>query len=396
LNGGSTFIEDLFKLNLSFLEDAIEESVIPALKKRIDDALAYLVKKLGSPWLAFDECHVPDIHFQGLLFHSDYKKRLTEVTVRLVRVCSVMLRTIQSSLQKDELLSWQQYEQYRTEIRVAPKGYPYKASTSLFSAFRWIAEELLTKQQIMSIFATTHNSCWDTILNDSLYSGDKPKIWPFSALYRLQLKDIRTVLRDFYQVPQNLIDEVPQELLHIWEGRPGFLLDIACSCFTSKTWTASSLKGALTEAKAAALDIIKGKIQDLQSSRSGNSDALLRYFIAMHNGDVRDQQLVDKLVEAGLAIKFNDAAVICENLVFQHLSSMSTTLDQLEEIMVDHCRTDAATLGERAVALQLLQFTGSVAELLKKWCVKLPEFLQQVLERFHLKFTVSCSYKYVC
>jgi hypothetical protein len=70
------------------------------------------------------------------------------------------------------------YEQIPKTYHAVPNGYPYKAPTSLFSAFRWIAEELLNtaESQTMSIFATTHYSSWKTILDENLYSREKPNI----------------------------------------------------------------------------------------------------------------------------------------------------------------------------------------------------------------------------
>src|SRR5690606_37127910 len=107
------------------------------------------------------------------------------------------------------LFSWQTYEQLpiTTGKSMVPNDYPYHARTSLFSAFQWISEDLLREESVktMSIFVTTHYSCFETILNESIYSRDNAPIKIFTSLYRLTLDDVKDILHDFYGRKKDII-----------------------------------------------------------------------------------------------------------------------------------------------------------------------------------------------
>jgi hypothetical protein len=248
------------------------------------------------------------------------------------------------------LFNWQQYEQYRTTTREAPKDYPYHASTSLFSAFRWISEELLHEVNVnaMSIFATTHYSCWETILNESLYSRDKTHIQAFTTLYRLTLEDVKDILHNFYGIEKDIISQVKTEDLELWTGRPGFLMDIAK--VTLKMNSKDPLEGIQK-----ALEIAMIYMQNLMISAKVDYSWLF-YHLKMHNGVMTDKTKVDHLVKFGVAIKSSSkSGLLCEPMIKKLIYENETDFDPtMEKILVDKMGQNVGELGERAIALQVM------------------------------------------
>lgn len=80
LNGGNTLVQTFFKQRLvEFNEDSFNFSAdLKAKKNAIDNEINRLLLELELPWIAFDECHVPQCHCSGILFHSDYQTRLSQ------------------------------------------------------------------------------------------------------------------------------------------------------------------------------------------------------------------------------------------------------------------------------------------------------------------------------
>lgn len=78
LNGGSDLVKPFFQQRIEKLreEKLTADSDFKLIKKSINEEISTLLHELELPWFAFDECHVPQSHFQGLLFHSDYESRL--------------------------------------------------------------------------------------------------------------------------------------------------------------------------------------------------------------------------------------------------------------------------------------------------------------------------------
>jgi hypothetical protein len=378
LNGGNDLVSSSFKLRVSQINDLQLDFDHDGIKKKINGELQDALQQLGHPWIAFDECHVPQIHCKGIMFHSNYHEK-PEV------------RNMQSGLLTPLVFAWQQYEQFQDTERVAPLGYPYQTTTNLFSVFRWIVEELLILDSpIATIFATTHYSCWQTILNDSLYSRDKPLIKPFSRLHRLSKNDVREILLKFYQIDETLLSEVSNDLLSIWEARPGFLFDIAFSDLHKKYSNLKDLNEALRMAKASALDVVRRNFYNAASSRDMN---ILQLIMVMYNGCTKDSKLIDDLVAAGIAIKTEDSAILCEKLVRDYIIDLLPSgKDNLDATLVGYIGTKYDDLAERSVALQLLRFRGSVKELLtQRWPVlsKLSKNTLDHLDRFKFNFEVS-------
>jgi hypothetical protein len=106
---------------------------------------------------------------------------------------------------------------------------------------------------------------------------------------------------------------------------------------------------------------------------------------------------MDRFVERGIALKrSNTSASICEELVRQQLLSLSTpeSLNQFEQSMVQYLDTDSVALAERAVALQLVKFRGTLKDLLKSWNVSnIPEEALEFFNEFTLNgFTVLLQF----
>ena len=72
INGGNPLIFKIFKKHIDDLKEVNKNNVVE-LSEVIDKDFQTISKELGSPWIAFDECHVPQVHCQGLLFQSNYE-----------------------------------------------------------------------------------------------------------------------------------------------------------------------------------------------------------------------------------------------------------------------------------------------------------------------------------
>jgi hypothetical protein len=88
LNGGNALVNEMLEKHLEDInEDYLvsDESYFEETKLKVKKQLHQQLKDLGdgerSCWIAYDECHVPQHHCQGLLFHSDYIQRLEKATV---------------------------------------------------------------------------------------------------------------------------------------------------------------------------------------------------------------------------------------------------------------------------------------------------------------------------
>jgi hypothetical protein len=144
---------------------------------------------------------MPQREAVGLLFHSDYKERLKE------------------RVSKETLLLWQQYEV--DAIKYAPAGYPYSASTSLFSVFRYLAEIYLKENKQMTFFASTHYNSWISMLDITKYSREKPQFLRRWDLPLLTTKGIKKALGSI-NIPQEWYNNLD---LKIWQGSPGLFYD---------------------------------------------------------------------------------------------------------------------------------------------------------------------------
>ena len=339
INGGNSIVSRIFEKHIETLSIRLNEN-IETISRSIDANLESILQELGSPWLAFDECHVPQVHCIGC--DCNYKDK----------------------------------EQWQQSERITP------SRTNLFSAFRFIAEKLLlSPSSTMSIFATTQYSCWET--NDR---HNKPRIEFFSQLHILSKKDVRQILVDFYSIPEQLLDQAPADLMRIWQARPGFILDIAYPSFRAGILEYSNFYYALEKAKESAINVISCKFLNDLALKDLN---ILHYIIIMHNGTISDATLVNSLVKAGIAIKIAGSAIVCEDLVYTQLQTMlPKSIEKLEETMVSYLGSD---IGERSVALQLVKFKGSVTGLMEAWGVnkQLSEKTKQYLDGFTLDFSVK-------
>ena len=159
-----------------------------------------------SPWWALDECHVPVNIGQGILLHSDYKEQL--------RVCGA-----------DKLYEWHMYEQKPTLGK--PKDYKYQAATTLYSCFRFLAEEYLLKNKQMTFFASTYSSSWVPLLDKSKYSRTKLLIEEICDLptLKLDISKLARIIKHCINKEQNWEDWLQgvSDRITLWNGRPGFL-----------------------------------------------------------------------------------------------------------------------------------------------------------------------------
>ena len=71
MNGGNALVSTIFMKHIDDLK--VTKDNVAELSKVIDNDFQLITKALGSPWLAFDECHVPQVYCHGFLFHSNYK-----------------------------------------------------------------------------------------------------------------------------------------------------------------------------------------------------------------------------------------------------------------------------------------------------------------------------------
>jgi hypothetical protein len=204
LNGGGYIVEDLYRRRLAKLEN-VQHDQVADLKSAAIIEFGELVKELNYPWFALDECHVPDFFCRGILFHSDYE-------------------TVKAT--PEQILQWQRYEQYPQDYRSPPEGYPYSKATTLFFAFRYLIEEFLITNNIMTILASTYFSCWDSLLDKSLYSRDKPDIIAFSDLPLLGHEDVMQLFQSLQIDPAFCADERVMKAALLWEGRPGFFFEL--------------------------------------------------------------------------------------------------------------------------------------------------------------------------
>jgi hypothetical protein len=177
------------------------------------------------------------------------------------------------------------------------------------------------------------------------------------------------------------VDQCTESELLIWAARPGFLFDLGNSCFRSDCFTFSQFKQNLKAAKEKALDSIRKFIL------KDDEILKLRYYLIMHNGHIKNPTEAEHLVAGGWALKNSSSAVVCEELILEHFRSLKSD-GKLEEAMISHYGTEKAALGERAVALQLVNFIGSVKQLLCMWDVKMPQNLLDFFDEFHLEFEV--------
>lgn len=76
LNGGGEMVNLLFKRRLKDLNENLLKKSLRECKDDVECELKVMLNILESPWIAFDECHVPRIDCGGVLFHSDYTNRI--------------------------------------------------------------------------------------------------------------------------------------------------------------------------------------------------------------------------------------------------------------------------------------------------------------------------------
>ncbi len=299
-------------------------------------------------------------------------------------------------MKEQDLLDWQLYEQFRNEYKVQPRGYEYKTSTSLFSGLRWLAEELLNIS-IPVIFATTHYSCWETILNEELYSREKPRIQPFTKLYLLKTEDVRSALQEFYHIDSKLVDGLEDAKLEELCGRPGFLFDCASNCFLPHPTTVDQLYKTLEAVSGRLGEWVTALFKQLNSGNAKEDLKLMHYLLTIHNGFTKHEKIMHNLVAAGIAIRTEGSAFVCEKLVTRYLEQCvnHTNIDKREAAMVAYHGSDYDALAERAIMLRLLKFKGTIADLLiKHWKTKttFPNRVEDMLENFNVNLDGGGSF----
>jgi hypothetical protein len=168
------------------------------LKKVIVASLKDLLKD-EAPWWALDEVHVLAEEAKGFVLHSDYQ-----------------------SYHEEKLFQWHQFE---VSPKTKPKNdYPYKVATSLYSCFRYLAEEMIKDNKQMTFFASTYFSSWVPLLDTTKYSRQKVEIIHKSDLPILKLDEdkLSKLLKEVTSTNIPYEDWI-QEDIEVWNGRPGFL-----------------------------------------------------------------------------------------------------------------------------------------------------------------------------
>ena len=94
LNGGGEIVQKIFEHHVKELEPLMKIEDMPKLKEGAIQKFKDFSAKLGKPWFAIDECHVPTIEFTEVLFHSNYDINL------------------KSGVEPETIFQWQRYEQF--------------------------------------------------------------------------------------------------------------------------------------------------------------------------------------------------------------------------------------------------------------------------------------------
>jgi len=385
------------------IDKLTEEGELESLKKKIANEHKRIVKRLGSPWFAIDECHTAFKIAPGLLFHSDYKR--------------------------EDDLGWQKYELLKSlgcsekeaDVSQHPKEsdikeYPYKTCTSLFSTFRWLAEEFLKDSDVpqLTIFTSTHFRVWKSLLEK--YSRDKPLIERYYQLPELTEDDIlEDVLR--HQPTLSEWKEDLKKLTRFWKGRPGYYCEHLRRRLTGDIQLSSfrEFEEIHSAASTSAFDQLNSFFHEMPktiatpnttfSRESTQLKALLSYAALMKAGSLTGlSRDVSEIVTAGIGrvkqFVFQEkksVALIDEPIVLEYLTTKRLTSPRLiESVILEELRSNQGDLGETAIALQLLIAEGqTLVQLLESWCPSVRQQLNpQLIEwmRFaRLKASTSAS-----
>ena len=353
------------------IDELIEEGKLEDLKKTIADEHKRLVRKLDSPWFAIDECHTAFEIAVGLLFHGDYKDRKC-----------------------DDVLSWQKYEAVTSPVdsnNPKESNYPYKTRTSLFSAFRWLAEEFLKDSELpqLTIFTSTHFRVWEPLLDRSKYSRDKPLIERYYQLPELTEDDILKDVLHHQPALSEWKDDL-KKLTRFWKGRPGYYCEYLRSRLTEGKQLSSFREFETIHAAAStsAFDQLDNFFQDMPKTiatpntmfarDSIQLKALLSYAALMKAGSLTGlSRDVLEIVAAGIgrvkqyafqekkSVVLIDEPIVLEYLPPKHITSPLL----IESVILEELRSNQGDLGETAIALQLIIAQDqTLAKLLESWC----------------------------
>lgn len=288
-------------------------------------------------------------------------------------------------------MSWQLYEQFFAERRELPEGYPYKARTSLFHGFCIVAEGLLKTEKVPFIYATTHCSCWKNTLDENLYSREKPRIIAFSSLYHLDAADVKLALERFFKFDKTLLDQIDTSHFEVFSGRPGFLFDCAFVDRPEKDVSLQDLADILDDSEAHLTEVVADMIRRLTLVVGEGEVCYLQYFSTMHNNVILNEKAIDKLVAAGIAIKEYERAVICEEVIFRYYRKQCRQSDTREKAVIAYSGDDYSSLAQRAIALQILRFGGSVKDLIVTYWQSPTILSQEVLRVLDLYTVAMCN-----
>jgi len=348
LNGGGEFLNKVFQLLLFYNAKAKSLIEVETLGIFVKEKFSALLQQLGCPTFGLDECHVPASDLIGCVFHTDYK---THSNI--------------SPGGPTKVLSWQNYEIRGSLTRDIPDDYPYKASTSLYSVFRYILEELLldNKAPVASVFASTNYLSWSKFLDTSLHSREKLEFIKFWHSHILTQSEINTVLQTMKAAEALLKCDTS-----IWASRPGFFF--ACAY---QTLLSLPIECTLDEANAA-LTLCKGEVFQrlsrmlLEHPQSYKRKVISQYWYCelLQNSQVSEKFRED-LIACGLAVNFtNEKTLICEPMVKRFMETqiiIDTIKDSrwsgIQEVLVETYEGQLPKLFELAMGLQLVNLNSS-------------------------------------
>ncbi|KAL6074521.1 hypothetical protein QOT17_004240 [Balamuthia mandrillaris] len=376
-HGGNKYVNWIFNREVAKVWQDDQEAVSKEIQSRHEK----LTKELSAPTFALDECHVllsQPREAKALLFHSDYKNH-----------------------DQNDVLQWQRHERFS----LCSDTYPYPCETTLFSGFRWVLEEYLLKlaPHQTAIFASTFLSVWEPLMDENLYSREKPSIAKVILKHTLTSSNLIQVLMEMGEDTSKLNEDHP--ILSLWCGRPGLFFDFFLFEFLvlRKSVQASPLQDVLQQTHAKAeqhlyekvLDPALRKLEKLDKLQMSNlsfgvTGKELCYFLVFSSricgGNILCQgsSALSELVANGLVIveTFNhnhkSIGMIKEPMIERFLLVRATRKDAhaacdqfIAERMNTATGSNFGNEAEYAVANQILAFSGhSLRSLLTKWgCV---------------------------
>ncbi|KAL6061537.1 hypothetical protein QOT17_012849 [Balamuthia mandrillaris] len=333
LNGGNKYVNWVFNREVANVWQDDPEAVSKEIQSRHEK----LTKELNAPTFAIDECHVllsQPREAKALLFHSDYEQH-----------------------DQNDVLQWQRHERFY----LCSDTYPYPCETTLFSGFRLVLEEYLLKlaPHQTAIFASTFFSVWEPLMDEHLYSREKPRIAKVILKHTLTSSNLIQVLMEMGEDTSKLNEDHP--ILSLWCGRPGLFFDFFLFEFLAEQHLYEKV-----------LDPALRKLEKLDKLQMSNlsfgvTGKELCYFLVFSSricsGNIlwqehrHDQGTHDRTFFVGESHQGQGTHAACDQFIAERMTTATGS--------------NFGNEAEYAVANQILAFSGhSLRSLLTKWgCV---------------------------